>query len=560
MGDWHVKIWAQLYMVKTVIKHFQTATKYRQQSILEAAGVIAVVYLLSAVLGFVRNRVLSGYFGDSTELGLYFAADDIPNLTFTLIISGALSAAFIPIFNRFKNKDEENAWILTSNIINVSIVLFIIVAGLIFSFSDVLVSGVIARNSNLTPQDMAVFVALLRILMLSQLGFIVSAFMTSVLQSYNQFMIPAMAPVFLNIGVILTTVFFYQSLGIYAPAWGTVVGSILHLLVQIPSVKDLGYRYKLIFDLKNEGLRQIYRLMLPRTLGQTAQKLIVPLYTNLALSISGASNAIFTFADDLQGLPVRIFGMSIGQAALPMFAAAYKDDDPKDFRILVTKTLSQVLFFVLPASVIVFILRVPLVRLSVGAKIYSWEATVMTAYTLSFFSFALVSQALILILSRAFYALSNTRTPFKISIVCMLLNAALAILFVSYLGLGVWSLALASSIATILNAILLFVALTKRLDGFDLYGILHKFNRICFSSLLMGVMLYVPMKIFDNFVFDTTKTIDLIMLTGFVSAIGITTYVLLVKFFKLSELDYSYILFDGIKYFRWKKFKTNNET
>jgi putative peptidoglycan lipid II flippase len=546
-------------MVKAVFKHFQTAAKYRQQTILEAAGVIAIVYLFSAILGFVRNRVLSGYFGDSTELGIYFAADDIPNITFTLIVSGALSAAFIPVFNKFRSKSEESAWLLTSNIVNVSLILFLIVGTLIFTFSETLVSEVVARNSNLSVPDKALFVGLLRILMLAQIGFILSSFMTSVLQSYNQFMVPALAPVFLNIGVILTTFLFYDSIGIYAPAWGTVVGSLLHVLVQLPGVKDLGYKYKIFVNWKDQGLWQIYRLMLPRTVGQTAQKLIIPLYSNLALSISGASNAIFTFADDLQSLPVRIFGMSIGQAALPIFAAAYKEDDPKDFRILVTKTLSQVLFFVLPASVIVFILRVPLVRLSVGAKIYSWEATVMTAYTLSFFSFALVSQALILILSRAFYSLSDTKTPFKISLFSLVLNAFLAIVFVRELGLGVWSLALASSVATILNSILLFVSLAKKLDGFDLYGILHKFNRICFSSIIMGVMLYIPMKFSDKFVFDTTRTIDLILLTGFVSIIGVTTYIFLVKMFKIRELDYSYILLNGIKYFQWKKLRTNGE-
>ena len=155
--------------------------------------------------------------------------------------------------------------------------------------------------------------------------------------------------------------------------------------------------------------------------------------------------------------------MSIGQAALPILANAIKEDDNLDeFKILLLKTLQQIVFFVLPMSVLIFVLRVPLVRLTVGASKYSWEATVMTSYSLGFFSISLVAQSLVMILARAFYALRDTKTPLFISTIAISVNAVLAIWFVRELNLGVWSLALAYTIGSYINFSLLFVFLMKK--------------------------------------------------------------------------------------------------
>ncbi len=542
-------------MVRAFFNSINRASRSKQETILAAATVIGFIYCISAALGFVRNRLLSGYFGDSTELGLYFAADDIPNLIFSFIVSGALSTSFIPVFNKYYKENQEESWKVTTTIVNISLVAFLLFFVIIFLFSDFIVGQIMARNSQLSPDELRLYASLLEILMIAQLGFILSSFYTSILQSFNHFIVPAMAPVMLNVGVIIFLVLFYSSWGIYAPAWGTVFGAFLHMVIQMPMAKALGFKYKLTWNLKHKGVSDFYKMMVPRTLGQTAQKLIIPLYTNLALYISGASNVILTFADDLQSVPVRIFGMSIGQAALPIFSGSYNEKDPSAFRKLLSKTLYQVIFFVLPMSVLVFILRVPLVRLAFGARKFSWDATVMTAYTLAFFSIAIVTQALILILARGFYTLCDTKTPFKITTVTIVINAILAITFVKYLELGVWSLAFAFAISNLISTAFMFRSLVKKIKGFDLYDFLYKVNRIALASYIMGIMLYVPLKIFDKFVFDTTRTFDLFLLTGVVSVIGLVTYVALVKFFKLKELDYTYYIFKNINSFFKKNFK-----
>lgn len=526
-----------MLMLTKIFRQSSKALTSQQKTILSAATVIASVYGLSALLGFVRNRLLSAQFGDSAELGIYFAADAIPSLIFTLVISGSLSTAFIPVFTKYFKKNEEEAWNVTSSVLTISLVLLLIFCIVVILGADFISKEVIARSSNLSSDEFKLLANLMRVMMVAQVGLIISSFLSSVLQSFNRFIIPALAPVAYNFGLILFLLLFSGQIGVYAPAAGMVFGSILHMGIQLPVVRKFGYSYKPLFNIKDKGVREIYRLMLPRTIGLTAQRLIYPVYTNLALFISAPSNVFLTFASDLQAMPVRLFGLSIGQAAVPIFSKTFDEGDLDGFKALLLKTVQQVAFFVLPASVLLFILRVPLVRLAVGASKYSWPATVMTAYTLGFFSISLFAQAVIAILTRAFYALCDTKTPVKISIFTILVNVALAFAFVKGIGLGVWSIAFAFSIANILNLVILSVAIYKRLGGFDINSLINTLNKIGLASFFMGVALYIPMKVLDQLIFDTTRTIWLIVLTLVVTTLGLGAYFVLSVILKVEELQ-----------------------
>ena len=351
-------------------------------------------------------------------------------------------------------------------------------------------------------------------------------------------MIPALAPVVYNIGIIIFILAFVRQLGIYAPAYGMIFGAFLHVCIQLPLVRGAGFKYKFLFDFKEKGFREVYKLMIPRTIGQAAQKFLNPLYTNLALYISGSANVILTFATDIQGLPVKIFGLSIGQAALPILANSIREDDNLDeFKVLLLKTLQQIVFFVLPMSILFFILRVPLVRLAVGTSNYSWEATVMTSYALGFFSISIVAQSLVMILARAFYALRDTRTPLFVSIISILVNAILAVFFIKHLDLGIWSLALAYTIGSYINFIMLFTFLSRKIGGVDLSEFLSHINKIGIASFITGVALYIPFRAMDELVFDTTRVPGLIVLTATVSIIGFFTYIFFAWVLKIRDLD-----------------------
>lgn len=523
-------------MVMRLIQKGSKAFTSQQHTILSAATVIAVIYLFSAFLGFIRNRLLSGYFGDSVELGIYFAADDIPSLIFSLIVSGALSAAFIPAFTKLYKSSEKEGWNLTSNLMNISLLAFLVIGIFIMFGAKVISKEIIARDSLLTEDDLVLMASIMRVMMLAQIILICSSFFTSVLQSFKRFVIPSLAPVFYNIGIIIFILLFINRLGVFAPAWGMVFGAILHMAVQFIAVKKLGFSYSITFNFKDKVVRSVYRLMAPRAFGQAAQKFLNPLYTNLALFISAPSNVILTFATDIQMLPVRIFGMSIGQAALPILANAYKEEDTKEFSDLLLKTIRQIVFFVLPISILMFILRVPLVRLTIGARKYSWEATVMTAYTLGFYCVSLVAQSLILVLARAFFAMHDTKTPLKISLLAIFVNAFSAILFIRYLHLGVWSLGLAYALGSLVDATLLFYYLSLRLKNLELAGFINAINKITLASVIMGVALYIPYRALDVLIFDTTRTIGLILLTGIVSLIGFVAFMFCAWILKIEEL------------------------
>lgn len=534
-----------------VMRFIRTGTRVftsEQHTILSAATVIGFIFCISAFLGFIKNRLLSGFFGDSAELGVYFAADAIPNLIFSLLVSGALSAAFIPVFTRYHKKNPSEAWDVTSSVLNVSLVIFLIFTTIVILSADFIAREIIARNSDLSAADLKLLADLMRIMMVAQIILIFSSFFTSILQSFNKFVVPALAPVAYNVGIIIFILIFVKPLGIYAPAYGMVFGAFLHMFTQIPLIRATGYKFSFFVDIREKGVREVYKLMVPRTIGQAAQKFLGPLYTNLALFISAPSNVILTFATDIQSLPVKVFGVSIGQAALPILANAIREDgDLEEFKSLLLKTLQQIVFFVLPLSILIFVLRVPLVRLAVGASKYSWEATVMTSYSLGFFSISLVAQSVIMILARAFYALRDTKTPLFISTIAILINAILAVWFVRHLNLGVWSLALAYTIGSYINFALLFFFLLKKIGGTELKDFLFHINRIGIASFITGVALYLPFRAMDELVFDTTRTPGLIVLTATVSVIGFVTYVFFAWLLKIRDLELIVYTFGVIK-------------
>lgn len=536
-----------MFMLIRLIRRGSSVFFSEQNTILSAAAVIGGVYGLSAFLGFIRNRLLSSYFGDSAELSVYFAADVIPSLIFSLVVSGALSSAFIPVFVKAYKRDKEHAWDVTSSVMNISLMFFLLVAVFVFWQADFVADRLIARESSLLPHDLTKLASLMRIMILAQILLIFSNFYTSILQSFNKFIIPALAPVIYNIGVIIFILLFVKRLGIYAPALGMIFGSILHMGIQYPLVKSLGFKKSNSLNLTDPGVREIYRVVVPRMVGQAAQRMIHPLYTNLALFISAPSNVIFNFANDIQSFPVKVFGMSLAQAALPILSKSIKEDDLEDFKKLFLKTIQQAVFFILPASIGIFILRVPLVRLAVGADKYSWEATVMTAYTLGFFSISLVPQALIMIVARAFYALHDTKTPLVISLFSLGVNAILAVFFVRELGYGVWSIGLAYSIGNVINFTLMFLAFIKKVDGIDFDPFLSAINKILIASFAMGIALYVPIKPIESIVLDTTRTIGLLTLSAIVSLIGFLTYVGFSWILRVNELEVIFDTYTKIK-------------
>ena len=508
----------------------------RQTNILSAAAVLMLTVFLSSILGLVRDRFLAGaFFSPETawQLDVYFAAFRLPDMIFQLLVVGALSAAFIPVFSQHLVKDKKEAWHVASTVITFAVVGFLILAGLLIVFASSL-SRLIAPS--FSAVELSLMVSLTRILVLAQLSFLVSAFLTGILQSHHHFIIPALSPIAYNLGIIFGILVLSPILGIFGPAVGVLLGALLHLLIQLPLTRKIGFRFQFSFDYRHPSVKRIGRLMLPRTLALAVSQIELTLAVFIATALPAGSLAIFYFAQHLNSLPVGLFGSTIGQAALPSLSRVTLEDLQK-FKVLLIASLNQVLFLSLPAGMILLILRVPAVRLAFGTANFPWQATLLTGRVVALFAISVFAQSAVQILVRGFYAMSNTKTPLFLGGFSVLLNVGLSLMFVYRFGLGVMGLALGISIASFIQAALLFAVLLKKLGGASISEFWLPFLKMTLSTLLTGLALWLPMRLLDRYLLDTARTLDLIVLSTITTVIGLGVYAVLSKIFKVAELN-----------------------
>ena len=529
-------------MVKNFINKSVSFLSIRQTNIISAATVIMLTIAVSKLLGVVKLRILSARFTPE-ELGVFLASFRIPNLLFDFLVLGAVTSAFIPVFTSFltKGKKEEAFWV-SSSVINISILLTLLFSLPILFFSKE-ISALLAPG--FTPKEIETMASFTRIIVLAQvLPLLVGTFLTGILQSFKNFLIPALAPIVYDIGIIICIIIFAPSAGLYSAVYGVVLGAILFLLIQIPQVLSLGYRYQPVLDYKHSGVKEIGKLMAPRTIGLMAYQIDSTIDLILASLIGARAVTIFNFAQTLQQLPILLFGSTIAQASLPTLSEESASSDLQKFKSTLLTSLHQILFLVFPASFILIVLRIPIVRLAYGAKLFDWEATILTGKTLALFAFSVFAQSAVALLARAFYALHDSKTPVIISIISVTTNIIGSIIFINILHLPVWGLALSTSIASLLNAFLLLYFLNKKLQSFTFEELFSSPVKIFIASTLTGICLYIPMKILDQLVFDTTRTINLIMLTTTVSVIGFAVYFTLAIVLKIKE---AYLILGGIQ-------------
>ncbi|PJE67337.1 murein biosynthesis integral membrane protein MurJ [Candidatus Shapirobacteria bacterium CG10_big_fil_rev_8_21_14_0_10_40_9] len=544
-------------MVRNIFKNGKIIFLRRQTNILSAAFVIMVTVLVSGLLGLFRDRLLAGRFfgGGEWQLDVYFAAFRLPDMIFQLLVIGALSAAFIPVFSEYLEKNKNEAYQVASSIINIVLTFFILFGLLIFIFAPQLCRLIAPSFS---PEKIALMSSLTRLMLFAQVFFCISNFLTGIIQSNQRFLVPALAPVAYNLGIIFGIIALTPTFGIYGPTLGVVIGALLHFLVQIPLALKLGFSYlPLSWEFSHPGVKEIVRLMLPRTLALAVSQIEATVPVFLASSLMAGSLTIFYFAQHLMNLPVGLFGATIGQAALPALSQNSAKKDWQEFKKTFLSSFFQILYLVLPASAILLILRIPTVRLVFGTKNFPWQATILTGKTLALFTIAIFSQSIIQVLVRGFYALRNTKTPLLIGAFGVAINVFLSVLLTLRLGFGVLGLAAATSIASFIHAVLLFVFLDRKVRGFERKSVFIPLFKMSLATLVTAVFLWIPMRVLDRYILDTTRTINLIILTILASSIGLGVYILCSLIFKIGELA----VFVGLakKIGQWRKILSESE-
>lgn len=447
---------------------------------------------------------------------------------------GALSSAFIPVFTKLlvEGKQEDSSE-FASICINLSFIIF-----LIFDIFVLIWSEKLCRifTPGFNEKDILVMASLTRIMVSAQIFFIIGNYLTGVLQSFSHFLIPALASTLYNVGIILGTLLLAPKIGIYGPTFGVLLGTFLFFIFQIPTARKLGYKYKFNFDYKNSHFRKMLHIMIPRTLsiGVTQIELSSDLFVSSFLA--AGRYTVFNYGIILMSLPIRLFAASIGQASLPTLSALFSENKSEEFSQILKTSIRQIFFFVIPMTVLIVVLRIPFVRIAFGARIFSWDATVITGKVLAALSLGILAQSATQILLRAFYAAKNTRVPLILSFVAVIFNVAFSLLFVFVLHLDVVGLGLSTSLSSFILAALLYVYLIRAKIFVKSHDIYREITKVMIAGLIMAAFTYVPMKILDQLVFDTTRTINLLLLTGVVSLWGGVVYLVSAWALNIEEL------------------------
>jgi len=496
-------------------------------SIAVAAVLVAASSLVSRLLGVFRDRILASQFGAGQQLDIYFAAFRVPDLLFNLVVLGALSAGFIPIFSGLvKNftdpkKADENtpAWQLANNVLNLLSLFLLVFSVLGVIFAPLLVKVITPGFSSDAQAQTA---ALTRIMFLSPLFLGISGVLGGILQSFRRFLIYSLAPIFYNLGIIAGALWFSNWLGISGLAWGVVLGAFFHMLIQIPAVSVLGFRYSFKINFKDKATRTIGKLMIPRTMSLAITQIDLLVTTIIASGLATGSLAIFTLANNLQSFPVGIFGISFAIAAFP--ALSQYAFDKEKLEATFSSTLRQIFFFVIPATVLLITLRAQIIRVILGAGQFGWQDTILTMNTLAFFSISLFAQASIPLIVRVFYARHDSKTPFYLGMFTVAADIILCLTLSK--SMGVTGLALAYSISTILNFLLLWTWLHFKVGNLGIAEIAKSAIKFSLAAVGAGITVQL-MKIAIEPVINMTKFSGVLIQLSVAAMAGLLVYLFL---------------------------------
>lgn len=522
----------------------------KQSSILSAALIIMITYGLSHVLGLVKSRLLISYFfgGNAALLDVYYASMIIPETVFQLLVMGALSAAFIPIFSKYLARDEKQAWEVAGLTVNSVLLVMVLVTIAIFIFARPLA---ILVAPGFSASQISIMVNLLRVMLFSQIFFALSGFLTGTIQSNQRFLLPAIAPLAYNLGIILGIVLLTPFLGIYGPAAGMVFGAVLHMAIQLPVAISLGFKFVPRFNFKHPGVIEIIKLMPPRMLAMGIDQVEQFTAVILASQLVSGSLSLFNVARLLYAIPTLLFGSTIGQAALPALSSLAAQKKWPEFRKTLMDSCLQVIFLALPICVLLIVLRVPVVRLAFGAKTFPWEATLLTGKTLAVLLISAGFYAVMQIIVRAYYALHDTTTPLIVGIIAAVVNVVLSIVFVNTFNLGIIGIASALSITSVVETLILSgILLHKQFPTEEISLAGKSFFKLIFLGFATGMGLWIPMQLLDQFVFDTTRTLPLLILTIITSVIGLSLYLVLSYILKIDQFSAVLGLWERIKSWR----------
>lgn len=503
-----------------------------QIKVAKAAGILMITMVLSRIIGYVRDVVILARFGQNNLTDAYNAAFSIPDFLYYLLVGGALSAAFIPVFSSYiATKKEEEGWIVASTIFNIIIIFMLIgiTIGFIFTHQLIylLVPGFSSENIELT-------VGMTRIMFFQTFFMALNGISMGILNSYQNFLAPAIGSVLYNLGIIVVGILLSPYLSITAFSIGVVAGAALQFAMQFPALLKIGLRYRPIIDLRHPGVRKIGLLVIPVLIGLSVTHFNLFVNQNLGSNLPEGMLSALRTAQRIMQLPIGVFAIAIAIATFPTLTGQAARQEKEEFKRTMSLSLRTIIFVTLPSAIGLIALRMPVVRLLFQQGNFTAEDAQATSYALLFYCIGLFAYAALQHLNRVFYALQDTRTPVTVGIFTIIVNIVLNFLLIGPMGHG--GLALAYSLAGIINMLALLYILKLKLGRLDGKRMLISFLQTLFISVLMGLTAYYTSAMVALFFDPTSKLVQLIQVGAGVGA-GVVVFVVLALLLKMEEAE-----------------------
>jgi putative peptidoglycan lipid II flippase len=506
-----------------------------------AATLLASSTLVSSVLGLLRDRQLNSLYYSTYPQGIdaYTVAFTVPDFMFFILVSGALSVTFIPVFSqRLADNNKKSAWELSTSVLNLMAIVTLAASILIIIFAEPLVHYVVGPG--LSESSRALAVSMMRVIAINPFLFAIATVISSMQQAVGRFTFFAMAPAVYNIGIITGAVFFINGInifgwqifdgGIMGVALGVVLGSVMQLAISCIGLFGMGFDYNFKIYWKNLGFKKVLSLLPARSIDQGMDYINGMVETNLASRMAAGTIRAYQQASILSFMPVSLVGVAISTAAFPKMAERLSEGRPDLFRSELQAVLRVIIWLSLPITVITYFGRGYLINfIKNGGDPYMASILAILAASILFRSVYHIS-------ARSFYAQQNTKTPLYISFVAIGLNIILAIWFTMGLDMGVYGLAWATVIVAVVEVVILFVMMSKSIRGLFSKSFISSIIRMIVASIIMGVITYIsitiwPLEASDKSFLATIPKFCLILLISGVA------YVALSKLLKLSEVD-----------------------
>lgn len=474
----------------------------RRLSVQLAASLLAGSTLLSLLFGFFRMRLLNAAYYDTYPTGYdaYLAAFTVPDFMFFILVSGALSVSFIPVFNqRLASGNKKSAWELSTSLINFMALITLIASVVIIIFAEPLIRYVIAPG--LSESGIALAASMMRVIAVNPFLFAIATVIASIQQAVGRFTFFALAPILYNIGIIIGITVFTGGInifgvqvfdgGIMGVALGVALGSVLQLLVSTIGLVGLGFDYKFKIYWKNKGFRQVLRLLPPRSIDQGMDYIVGIVETNLASRMAAGTLAAYNQATVLHMAPINLVGVAISTAAFPKMTERIGQGRPDLFRQELQSIIRVIVWIAMPVAAMTYFTRGYLVNFIKNG------GDALMAGLLGSLVIAILFRSIYFICAKSFYAQQDTKTPLYISLFAIALNIFLAVWFTMSLDMGAYGLGYAQSIVSVFEVIVLFVVMNGRIKNLIDAPLLHAFGRMTIATTVTSVICYVMVQMFQ---------------------------------------------------------------